>query len=141
MQGLVYFFLILEIIMYCDLPPLGFFDDILARIRAIPIYNNIFFSKLLILFLEILVSIGSRPQKQLDFNPYTQVALPLATGIIFFFLFGTGDCLPAEGCYGLVQLDFHPIHHHVLYRHDSAECGVGQYLQTDSLEYAARPVE
>ena len=106
MQGLVYFFLILEIIMYCDLPPLGFFDDILARIRAIPIYNNIFFSKLLILFLEILVSIGSRPQKQLDFNPY-----------------------------------FHPIHHHVLYRHDSAECGVGQYLQTDSLEYAARPVE
>ena len=60
MQGLVYFFLILEIIMYCDLPPLGFFDDILARIRAIPIYNNIFFSKLLILFLEILVSIGSR---------------------------------------------------------------------------------
>ena len=67
MQGLVYFFLILEIIMYCDLPPLGFFDDILARIRAIPIYNNIFFSKLLILFLEILVSIGSRPQKQLDF--------------------------------------------------------------------------
>lgn len=85
MQGLVYFFLILEIIMYCDLPPLGFFDDILARIRAIPIYNNIFFSKLLILFLEILVSIGSRPQKQLDFNPYTQVALPLATGIIFFF--------------------------------------------------------
>lgn len=58
MQGLVYFFLILEIIMYCDLPPLGFFDDILARIRAIPIYNNIFFSKLLILFLEILRSIG-----------------------------------------------------------------------------------
>ncbi len=85
MQGLVYFLLLLEIIIFCDLPPLGWFDSILERIRGFVIYQSIFYSKLLILFLQILVCIGTRPQKQVEFNPYTQVALPLAIGIIFFF--------------------------------------------------------
>lgn len=85
MQGLVYFMLVLEIIVFCDLPPMGAFDTILNRIRTLAIYDNIFFSKLFILFLQILVSIGTRPQKKVDFNPYTEIALPLATGTIFFF--------------------------------------------------------
>lgn len=85
MQGTVYFLMITEIIMFCDLPSLGFFDSVLAKIRTFSIYSNIFYSKLLILFLQMLVSIGARPQKQLEFNPYTQVALPLAVGAVLFF--------------------------------------------------------
>lgn len=85
MQGLVYFLLLLEVIVFCDLPELGWFDRILSQIRGFTIYHSIFYSKLFILFIQILVSIGTRPQKQVEFNPYTQVALPLAVGTIFFF--------------------------------------------------------
>ncbi|WP_368336407.1 type IV secretory system conjugative DNA transfer family protein [Parabacteroides merdae] len=85
MQAFVYFLLLFEIIVFCDLPPMGWFDTILAKVKAIPIYHNIFYSKLFILFMLILVSIGTRPQKQVEFNPYTQVALPLGIGALFFF--------------------------------------------------------
>lgn len=84
-QGLVYFLLLLEFVVYCGLPDLGFFQSVLETIRSLGVYSNIFFSKLMILGILLIVAIGSRPQKQIEFNPYTQVALPLATGAVFFF--------------------------------------------------------
>lgn len=85
MQTLVYFMLLLEVAVFCGLPDLGMFQPVLERLKGFPIYNSIFYSKLSILFLQMLVSIGSRPQKQVEFNPYVQVGLPIGVGLLFFF--------------------------------------------------------
>ena len=62
-QGLVYFLLLLEFVVYCGLPDLGFFQSVLDTIRSLGVYSNIFFSKLMILGILLIVAIGSRPQK------------------------------------------------------------------------------
>ena len=88
MQTLVYFLLVMEVVVFCSLPSLGPLDTFLERIRTLGVYQSIFYSKLAILFLQMLVSIGARPQKQVEFNPYVQVGLPIAVGLVFFW----GSC-------------------------------------------------
>ena len=58
MQTLVYFMLLLEVVVFCGLPDLGMFQTVLDRLKLLPIYDSIFYSKVAILFLQMLVKIG-----------------------------------------------------------------------------------
>ncbi|MBT28366.1 MAG: mobilization protein [Thalassobius sp.] len=87
-QGFIYMTIIVEImvfiLVYDQLFPMAM-DEVLYRIKTISIYQNIFYSKLLTFFSIMIVSIGTKSRKQLEFDPLKQIGLPLLVGSILFF--------------------------------------------------------
>lgn len=87
LQCSIYVMVALEaaIFVYLKAPVWGFFYAILFRISHIPIYQSILFSKLTILMLICLVSIGTLSKKSIDLNPKKQIILPMCMGLLLFF--------------------------------------------------------
>ena len=86
LQGAIYASIILEILMYIDLPGL---PEPLVLIRQkleqFMIYQDIYTSKLVTLGLVVIVAIGSRPKKSVQLSPVKQIVVPLTLGLIGVF--------------------------------------------------------
>jgi len=87
LQCLIYFAVALEIsvFVYLGAPFWGIFNVGLVRIKAVIIYQELIYSKLSVLLLICLVSIGTLSKKQLDFDPKTKVVYPLSLGLLLYF--------------------------------------------------------
>jgi hypothetical protein len=87
LQCLIYFAIVLEISVfaYLDAPFWGIFNVGLVKIKTIVIYKELIYSKLSVLLLICLVSIGTLSKKQLDFDPKTKVVYPLTLGLLLYF--------------------------------------------------------
>lgn len=91
MQSFVYITIILEIILFIEFPFSNWIMPMLSKFSKIPIYQNIFYSKLFTLSMILITCIGTRSKKDLNLNPAKQIALPLFLGLILFF--GSVVCL------------------------------------------------
>lgn len=87
LQCLIYFALIVEIcvFVYLGAPFWGIFNVGLVKIKALIIFSKLLYSKLAILVLICLVSIGTLPRKQLDLDPKTKIVYPLCIGLVSYF--------------------------------------------------------
>ena len=87
LQCLIYFAIALEIsvFVYLYAPFWGIFNTGLVKIKTIIIYKELIYSKLSVLLLICLVSIGTLSKKQLDFDPKTKVVYPLSLGLLLYF--------------------------------------------------------
>ena len=85
MQAIVYFTIAFEILLFVRFaypkPVLIFFK----QISHLPIYNNIFYSKLFTFFIIIVTAIGTKAQKNLELDPMKHIVFPLLGGFIIFF--------------------------------------------------------
>lgn len=83
--SLIILMVLIEAVMYVIFP----FSDVIYgfwdKFHKFSIFQNIFLSKLVILFLILIVSIGSRPQQTPEFNARTQIAYPLICGSCMFW--------------------------------------------------------
>lgn len=87
LQCLIYFAIALEIsvFVYLGAPFWGIFNIGLVKIKTIIIYKELIYSKLSVLLLICLVSIGTLSKKQLDFDPKIKVVYPLSLGLLLYF--------------------------------------------------------
>ncbi|WP_426329097.1 type IV secretion system DNA-binding domain-containing protein [Pedobacter sp. R-06] len=87
LQCLIYFAIALEVsvFVYLGAPFWGIFNIGLVKIKTIIIYEELVYSKLSVLLLICLVSIGTLSKKQLDFDPKTKVVYPLSLGLLLYF--------------------------------------------------------
>ncbi|RVT99713.1 type IV secretory system conjugative DNA transfer family protein [Mucilaginibacter limnophilus] len=87
LQCAIYFSVALEAVLfvYLHAPFWGIFVHALARIKAIPVYDSLLYSKLLTFLLICLVSIGTLSRKDRDLKPKRQIISPLCTGLLLFF--------------------------------------------------------
>lgn len=87
-QSTIYFSLLLEtavfILPHAGLMPAAAFT-LVERIAALPVYDNILYSKLFTLSLIVLSAIGTRAKKNLAFSVVRHVFIPLFVGLSFFF--------------------------------------------------------
>lgn len=74
-QALVYATVLVEIMIFVNFD-FGKATPVIARFGSLPIYANIFYSKLFTSLLIIITSIGTRAQKKLDLNPRKHIAVP-----------------------------------------------------------------
>jgi len=86
MQGFVYFALAMEflVFLFADAPFTASIHLILFKLGRIGIYQNIYFSKAFIFLLIVMVAIGTKARKSLDFKPMNHIILPLFFGLAFF---------------------------------------------------------
>ena len=84
-QALIYIMLVVEVFIFVSFPFSEELAPLLTRIISIPIYDNIFYSKLFIFLLIIVTSVGTKAKKDIEFNPFKHITLPLAFGFVMFF--------------------------------------------------------
>lgn len=80
-QGAIYLSIVIEIFCVITIDT-SYLSDIQDRLRNVVMYQNLYFSKLFTFALIIIVSIGSKPKKNLKLNPKTAIILPMILGII-----------------------------------------------------------
>lgn len=87
LQCTIYLMVIFEIIIFvfAEAPFLGLFSFIVDKLRLIPIYHNLLYSKFATLTLICLVSIGTLSKKKVDLDPKKHILLPLSLGLLLFF--------------------------------------------------------
>jgi hypothetical protein len=87
LQCLIYVMVALEaaIFVYIRAPVWGIFSHALYRISLLPFYRNLVYSKLAILLLICLVSIGTLAKKEVDLDPKKHIIYPLSLGLLLFF--------------------------------------------------------
>lgn len=91
-QCLVYLMILGEIFFYIYSYKIIGLDGIgkhlslvVDKLRNLPIYQNLVYSKLWILLLIGLASIGTLSKKDVNLNPKKQIVLPLIVGLLMFF--------------------------------------------------------
>lgn len=82
----IYIFVILEILVFIPFPFMKSADFIFDRISSWIIYDNLIYSKLGILLIVCITTIGTKAKKSIDFNANRMVILPLFIGIILITL-------------------------------------------------------
>jgi len=97
LQCLIYVMIALEaaIFIYIRAPIWGIFHHALYRISLLPFYQNLVYSKLAILGLICLVSIGTVAKKEVDLEPKKHIVYPLTLGLLLFF--GSLFCYGRDG--------------------------------------------
>lgn len=94
LQAGVYLSVLIEIALYAYPPQeidsaggIASIAHLLAgKLLATKIYGTLLHSKLFTLVLLVLVATGTRSRKQRDIDPYLKILLPLAAGLLLFFL-------------------------------------------------------
>lgn len=86
LQGLVYFTLLTEfaVLLYADAPFLASVKPVVERLSRLPIYENIYFSKAFTFGLIMIVALGTKAKKDLNFSPFKHIFLPLFVGAVLF---------------------------------------------------------
>jgi hypothetical protein len=87
LQGFIYFFLIIEFSVFIlhDTSYLFYFSPVIEKLRKIEIYQNVYFSKAFTIVLILMVSVGTKSKKEIEFQPLKHVFIPLFLGILLFF--------------------------------------------------------
>ncbi|WDF55895.1 type IV secretion system DNA-binding domain-containing protein [Mucilaginibacter sp. KACC 22063] len=87
LQCLIYVMVAIEaaIFVYIRAPFWGIFHHALYRISLLPFYANLIYSKLVVLGLICLVSIGTVAKKEVDLEPKKHIVYPLTLGLMLFF--------------------------------------------------------
>ncbi len=103
LQGAVYASVLLEFAMYLPVTKLPTaIQIILEHLGSIPIYHSLPLSKAFTIFLILIVSVGSRPRKNIHLNPMRQIIIPLLTGMALIILSMYSNQLNSEPIlYGL----------------------------------------
>ena len=83
----VYISIGIEFFMYAlDPVALDYMNGIIVtfheKLKSIPIYNNIFLSKITTIVLLCIASMGTKAKKNLDFNAKKMVVIPLSCGLV-----------------------------------------------------------
>ncbi|RDV11894.1 type IV secretory system conjugative DNA transfer family protein [Pontibacter diazotrophicus] len=86
LQGFVYLTLIVEfaVLLYADAAFLASVKPVVDRLSRLPIYENIYFSKAFTFGMIMIVALGTKAQKNLNFDPIKHVFLPLFMGVVLF---------------------------------------------------------
>jgi hypothetical protein len=86
LQGFVYFSLLVEfaVLLYADAAFMAGVRPVVEGLARIPIYGNIYFSKAFTFSLIMMVALGTKAQKNLNFDPLKHVFLPLLVGAVLF---------------------------------------------------------
>lgn len=84
----IYLLLFLEFAVYVPFPfirncGIGWVKDLFNTIGSWLIYKNLVYSRLAIILVTCICSIGTKAKKDLEFDPVRQVALPFIFGLIF----------------------------------------------------------
>lgn len=87
-QGLIYFSIVIEIFVLIliskgILPAVV--NQLFLRLSSLVIYQNVWYSKLSTLVLILIVSVGSKPKKDIRLNPAKHIIIPLLIGFVLFF--------------------------------------------------------
>lgn len=82
MQGVVYFTVLLEIVMFVQFPFTHKITIVTKIFNNFAIYNNIFFSKGFTLLVLIITCIGTKAKKDVNFSAVKNVIVPLFFGIL-----------------------------------------------------------
>lgn len=90
MQALVYMLVCIEVIAFVWFPFSATINVFISVLKKIPFYQNIVYSKFLILNFLVATSIGTKAKKDINFKAGKQVVVPLILGLILFF----GSILP-----------------------------------------------
>lgn len=85
MQAFIYVTVCIEILLFVHFSFSGQIMPVLSKLAKLPIYSNIFYSKLFTFFIIMVTCVGSRSKKDLDLDPVKQIIFPLVIGFIFFF--------------------------------------------------------
>jgi len=92
LQFVIYLSLFFEILMFVYAEPVFIsgkmgngFATIFSKLSNMALYKNILVSKLSILVIICLVSIGTLSKKKLDLDPQKHIVYPLAVGLMLFF--------------------------------------------------------
>ena len=89
LQHAVYLLLFIEFLAYIvyDSSFLSLISPLILKIKQLFLYSghNILYSKLFTLVLIIIVSIGTRPKKQITVSVLKQIVLPISIGLLIFF--------------------------------------------------------
>ena len=87
----IYLLLILEFFVYVPFPFMASMGDtwvgsIMNTVSSFLIYENLVYSRLAILLMICVCSIGTKAKKDLEFDPTKMVAIPFILGLIFTLL-------------------------------------------------------
>ncbi|KAA5539148.1 type IV secretory system conjugative DNA transfer family protein [Adhaeribacter rhizoryzae] len=87
LQGFVYFVLFLEflIFLFAEAGFTASIQPVLSKLQRIGIYQDIYYAKAFTFLLILMVAIGTKARKNLNFNPVKHIFLPLLMGLVFFF--------------------------------------------------------
>ena len=87
LQCTIYMMLALEaaIFVYLKAPIWGFFYDVLLRISRIGVYHELIYSKLSILLMISIVSVGTLSKKNTNLDLKKHIIYPLFIGLVLFF--------------------------------------------------------
>lgn len=85
MQAFIYVTVCIEILLFVHFSFSDRIMPILSKLSRLPIYSNIFYSKLFTLFIIMVTCIGTRSKKNLELDPTKQIIFPLVFGFIIFF--------------------------------------------------------
>jgi hypothetical protein len=87
LQGFVYFTLALEFIifLFIDASFTESVRPVLLGFQRLGIYQDIYYSKASTFLLIVMVAIGTKAKKNLNFKPVKHIVLPLLFGFAFFF--------------------------------------------------------
>lgn len=84
-QGAIYLSIAIEI--FCLLPINdGYFVNVQGRLRNMFVYSNLIYSKLFTLCLILMVSIGTKPKKDIKLNTKKVIILPILLGLLIVIL-------------------------------------------------------
>lgn len=97
MQGIIYFTVLLEIVMYVQFPFSSNIVYVTNIMGKFAIYKNIFFSKGFTLLVLIITCIGTKAKKDVEFSAVKNVVVPLFFGLLLIisscFLIGYRNSL------------------------------------------------
>ena len=87
LQCTIYVMVALEatIFIYQDAPIWGIFHVLILKLSTLPVYKSVLYSKLSILLVICLVSIGTLSKKEKDLDPQKHILFPLVIGLSLFF--------------------------------------------------------
>jgi hypothetical protein len=85
LRAVIYFLLLLEIVVFLHFDYGRNWSVIVGKIAKIAFYQNIFYSKFVLLLIIIFTCIGTKAKKKLELKPVQDITLPVFFGMIFFF--------------------------------------------------------
>jgi len=84
-QGFIYFSILLEIFCFSNIE-IAFLNVFKYRLANIIIFSNIIYSKLFTVLIILIVSIGSKPKKEIEINVNKKIIFPILIGLIIVIL-------------------------------------------------------
>ena len=85
-RGVIYLSVLMEIVIYIPFPFLSKADFVLERMSEWLIYENLIYSKLATILLVCITSIGTKAQKNLNFDVNRMLVIPLFLGLLLIVI-------------------------------------------------------